>query len=62
MNFDEWMKQTMPEGTAEDVVARAAWEVATLIEREECAQICDRFQKREMQPAECADAIRSRSA
>ncbi len=29
-------------------------------EREECARICDRFQTREMQPAECAGAIRAR--
>lgn len=33
-------------------------------EREACASICDRFQARDvgMQPAECAAAIRARSA
>lgn len=30
---------------------------AVLREREECAAICDRFQARGMQPAECAGAI-----
>jgi len=29
-------------------------------EREECAMLCDRFQERGMQPAECAGAIRAR--
>ena len=29
-------------------------------EREACAAICDRFQARGMQPAECAGAIRAR--
>jgi len=29
-------------------------------EREECAKICDRFQARGMQPAECFGAIRAR--
>jgi hypothetical protein len=31
-----------------------------LEEREACAEICDRFQERGMQPAECAGAIRAR--
>ena len=29
-------------------------------EREECAMLCDRFQERGMQPAECSEAIRAR--
>ena len=35
---------------------------AVLAEREACAEICDRFQARDvgMQPAECAGAIRAR--
>ena len=35
---------------------------ATAREREACAEICDRFQARDvgMQPAECAGAIRAR--
>ena len=32
-----------------------------LIEREECAGICDRFAERDMHPTECAAAIRMRS-
>jgi len=36
--------------------------VAVAKEREACAEICDRFQARDvgMQPAECAGAIRAR--
>ena len=30
-------------------------------EREACAQVCDRFAERDMNPAECAAAIRSRT-
>ena len=35
---------------------------AVALEREACAEICDRFQARDvgMQPAECAGAIRAR--
>jgi hypothetical protein len=33
---------------------------AVVAEREACAEICDRFQARGMQPAECAGAIRAR--
>ena len=29
-------------------------------EREECAALCDRFAERQMHPAECAAAIRTR--
>ncbi len=29
-------------------------------EREECAELCDRFAERQMHPAECAAAIRAR--
>ena len=37
-------------------------EMAIAKEREACAEICDRFQARDvgMQPAECAGAIRAR--
>ena len=37
------------------------YKVATSMEREECARLCDEFQKRDvgMQPAECAGAIRN---
>lgn len=30
-------------------------------EREECAELCDRFAERQMHPAECAAAIRARN-
>ena len=36
-------------------------ELVAAHEREECAMLCDRFQERGMQPAECAGAIRARS-
>jgi len=36
-------------------------ELVAAHEREECAMLCDRFQERGMQPAECAGAIRQRS-
>jgi hypothetical protein len=41
----------------------AAFALGAVQEREECAKVCDRFQKRDvgMQPAECAGAIRARS-
>jgi hypothetical protein len=35
-------------------------ELVAAHEREECAMLCDRFQERGMQPAECAGAIRAR--
>ena len=36
------------------------YKVSTSMERENCARLCDEFQKRDvgMQPAECAGAIR----
>ena len=44
----------------ENIICRRHWDV--LQERETCAEICDRFQARDvgMQPAECAAAIRAR--
>ena len=38
----------------------ASYAAGAAAEREACAAICDRFQAREMQPAECAAAIRAR--
>ena len=47
------------EGAMLEVPADFIFEFAKLIVRE-CADVCDRFQKRDvgMQPAECAGAIR----
>ena len=53
--FDEW------EGTDDvgflAVIERFATIVAAA-QREECAELCDRFAVRDMHPAECAAAIR----
>jgi hypothetical protein len=40
------------------------YKVSTSMERENCARLCDEFQKRDvgMQPAECAGAIRQMEA
>jgi hypothetical protein len=45
-----------------EAFAKLVEEKAAAKEREECAEICDRFQARDvgMQPAECAGAIRAR--
>lgn len=42
--------------------AALAYEAARKDENEACANVCDRFQERDvgMQPAECAGAIRAR--
>jgi len=50
---ENWMMHDELEAFAKLVAAK---------EREECAEICDRFQARDvgMQPAECAGAIRAR--
>ena len=44
-----------------DLLDQLEWQIAEK-EREACADICDRFQARDvgMQPAECAGAIRAR--
>lgn len=43
-------------------ITAIAWSNGAYVEREACAEICDRFQARDvgMQPAECAGAIRAR--
>jgi hypothetical protein len=57
--------------TIEEIIEKALWlegsweasiRWAIEQEREACAEICDRFQARDvgMQPAECAGAIRAR--
>lgn len=49
-------KDPMQPGKAVQEIQREAAEK----EREACASICDRFAQREMNPAECAAAIRAR--
>jgi hypothetical protein len=52
-------ERSVPLLTLSDCVAYAAAEVAR--EREECAELCDRFAARNMHPAECAAAIRNQA-
>jgi hypothetical protein len=69
MNKDEIIRMAQSAGVSwslgiggmEDFLERFAALVAAR-EREACAEICDRFQARDvgMQPAECAGAIRAR--
>ena len=65
MNFNQWWatltdKEQKLLGQHN---ARFVWDAAATAEREACAEICDRFQARNvgMQPAECAGAIRARN-
>jgi len=45
--------------TVEDLLKELEWQIAER-EREECAQLCDRFANRMMSAEECAAAIRAR--
>lgn len=59
MTYDDWLfkhfvGQELPTKGA-DILARAAWEEATKIEREECAKVCDAEADRMEQGAQ--DAI-----
>ena len=49
-------------GEALECFATLAYEAGRKDENEACANVCDRFQERDvgMQPAECAGAIRAR--
>lgn len=62
-----WANPDIPADDAAKLVLEAIdYNIKVLVqkaaeeEREACAAICDRFQTREMQPAECAAAIRAR--
>lgn len=60
---DEYANQITAEDAFSDWYEVRDKRFAVLVaaaEREACAAICDRFQAREMQPAECAAAIRAR--
>lgn len=48
MEFEEWWAQYLADGgrkhfnlTADKESSMAAWQAATLVEREECAKVCD---------------------
>ena len=68
MTFDEWWelhgsKWALPN---ERLIAKQAWEAATLAEREECAKVCDsRYlgdnNREDLEAKRCAAAIRARS-
>lgn len=74
MHFKKWWVEegsVMHErGASIDVIANAAWNAATLHERDECAKVCDvrhydwRFddgEESDSGPRDCAAAIRARS-
>lgn len=43
MTFDEWQQKHGPNGGAYDIeMMRAGWDAATKIEREACADACER--------------------
>lgn len=75
MNFDEWWNDQWAGApimvfNTEEEMARAAWDAAKHIEREECAKICDSLAKieeahgesaREFASINCAKFIRSKA-
>ena len=67
MTFDEWAKDR-PIGEPDShgyMLTKAAWQAATLAEREECAKVCDEYAKESSNPMNfaenCAATIRARS-
>ena len=67
MTFDEWWelhgsKWALPN---ERLIAKQAWQAATLAEQEECAKVCDEYAKESSNPMNfaenCAAAIRARN-
>ena len=66
MDFDEWHHEQLngdPDNCPHEKWERYAWEMATTIEREACAKLCDEQAKLPECPERakyCADAIRSR--
>ena len=65
MDKEEFMRQWGVSGMPADKIrlANAAWEDATKVEREACANICDKIACSDLpgQVGEAADAIRMRS-
>lgn len=71
MTFDEWWRNAIARHLHRpESIAEAAWQAATLAEREECAKVCDVFPSRYLSSYEegvqdaklnCAEAIRARS-
>ena len=63
MTFDEWWKDHGIEFATpyEKNAAKKTWQAATLVEREECAKVCDNEASIEGIAQKCADAIRARN-
>lgn len=64
MTFEEWYGQHVVIAEAAGTFldrARNAWNTATTVEREACAQTCEDLEKEIVHPEECAAAIRERS-